>query len=247
MVRFRDAARATGSRKAYRMATQAVSSAPSRTQPSPTLSNIDMVLPNEPRKFAMLPSPPRKRNVRPPSPSYLKEQTSDSSRDRSGSIGDSMPPTRKEKRGLMSRKMMLLRSRTASNNAFTTAVKPTLPENDSVYAVPPSAVQNGNHAPAEPLSRWSSNEESSGDSDDMSALPQFLAKYETNDMSGTDDELESSPAVARYGYAASNFTSNLEAERRQKEEEEQNSAILSKRAEEILANAKKRLNVSSCM
>ena len=62
-------------------------------------------------------------------------------------------------------------------------------------------------------------------------------------MSSMEDEIEHSPVVARYGYAESNFTSNLEEERKQKEEEEQHSAILSKRAEEILANAKKRLNV----
>lgn len=152
-------------------------------------------------------------------------------------------PAKKEKRGLISRKMMLLRSRTASSGFGSKAVQSASPDQDSTYASSPTLIDVGNLAPAEPQSQRSSNGESPTDSDDMSTLPQFLAKYESNNMSSTDDELESSPAVARYGYAASNFSGTLEAERRQKEEDEQHSAILSKRAEQILANAKKRLNV----
>ena len=95
----------------------------------------------------------------------------------------------------------------------------------------------GNLAPEQPAL----TEGSSADSDDLSTLPQFLAKYEPSIVSVTDDELDSSPVAERYGYAIS---SGLEADRRRKEEDEQNSAILSQRAEEILANAKKRLNVS---
>ena len=212
--------------------------------PSPTLTNPDMVLPNELPKFPALPSPPRHaRRNRPPSPSYLKEQTNENSRSRSASSGNGLMPVKKEKLGLMSRKMMLLRSRTASNGIVTKPAEGASLDQDSAYASSPTLMDVGNLAPAEPLSIWSSNAESPSDSDDMSTLPNFLAKYESNNMSSTDDELESSPAVEQYGYAASNFTNNLEAERRQKEEDEQNSAILSKRAEQILANAKKRLNV----
>lgn len=213
--------------------------------PSPTLTNPDMVLPKELPKFPALPSPPRNaRRDRPPSPSYLKEQKGESPRERSESNEKSNMPAKKEKRGLMSRKMMLLRSRTASNGVGAKSTEPASPDQDSTYASSPTIVGFGNLAPADSQAWYSSNGESPTDSDDMSALPQFLAKYDTNNMSSTDDELESSPAGARYGYAASNFTNNLEAERRQKEEDEQQSAILSKRAEEILANAKKRLNVS---
>ena len=145
---------------------------------------------------------------------------------------------------------MLLRSRTASNGVGAKTIDLTSHDEDSAYASSPTIVTSGNLASSsiEPQSSWwSNNEESPIDSDDMSALPDFLAKYESNNLSSTEDELESSPAVARYGYAPSNFTSNLEEERRQKEEEEQQSAILSKRAEQILANAKKRLNVKICL
>ena len=219
---------------------------PLPTLPSPTLTNPDMVLPKELPKFPALPSPPRNaRRARPPSPSYLKEQASEPAlRERSGSIEQFKMPAKREKRGLMSRKMMLLRSRTASNGVVARSTESSSQDQDSTYGSSPTIRSGDNLVPAESQTWYSSTGESPTDSDDMAALPQFLAKYDTNNMSSTDDEFESSPAVARHAYAASNFTNNLEEERRQKEEDEQQSAILSKRAEEILANAKKRLNVS---
>lgn len=230
------------------MATQAMRATgdnmqPLPTQKSPTLSVVDMVLPKELPKLPTLPSPPRNRQ-RPPSPTYLKEQASEPTlRARSGSNGNSTMPAKREKRGLMSRKMMLLRSRTASNGLGVKSAEHTSQDEDSTYASSPT-IKGDSLAQAEQKMWYSNNGESPSDSDDLATLPQFLAKYESNNMSSTDDELESSPVVARHEYAASDFTINLEAERRQKEEEEQQSAMLSKRAEQILANAKKRLNVS---
>ena len=114
---------------------------------------------------------------------------------------------------------------------------------DSAYGSSPTLMDVGNLAPEQPEVRRTSVGGSSLDSEDMSALPQFLAKYDIKDAAGTDDELDSDIATPqKFGYSVSN-ESGMDAHRRQQEEDEHNSAILSKRAEQILANAKKRLNV----
>ena len=226
--------------------------------PSPTLTNPDMVLPNEPIVFPALPSPPR--NVwreRPPSPSYLRDKAQAVSHERSGSGGSIAMAAKKEKRGLMSRKMMLLRSRTASNgiqNIQNTSHPQPNPfqsfsnerssqDYGSAYGSSPTLLDVANPALEQAEYRRASASGSSTLSEDMSSLPQFLAKYETANASGTDDELDSSPAPPKYGYAVT-IEGGLDEKRRQQEEDEHTSAILSQRAEQILANAKKRLNVS---
>lgn len=233
---------------------------------SPTLTNPDMVLPDHPTS---VPSPPRNEfwRERPPSPSYLRDKTSEQRPRTSGSGSSSVTmtatPGKKEKRGLMSRKMMLLRSRTASstvvqlvngngngngsNNTIPRSVPSEVESEDygSGYASSPTLMDVGNLAPEQPEQRRMSTSGSSLGSDyDMANLPQFLAKYEDKEArTSTDDEIEaSSPATQRYAYPVS-IDDGLDAQRRQQEEEEQHSAILSKRAEAILANAKKRLNV----
>jgi hypothetical protein len=98
--------------------------------------------------------------------------------------------------------------------------------------------------PAQPEYRRTSAGGSSLGSEDMASLPQFLAKYENKDTNTTDDELEGDASVSQRDEPHIDEPS-LEAQRRQQEENEQTSALLSQRAEQILANAKKRLNVRS--
>lgn len=214
---------------------------------SPTLTNPDMLLPSG-FHLPPLPSPPRSRG-RPPSPSYLREKTSDPARSASAT-------SKKEKRGLMSRKMLLLRSRTNSDrNVNGTPQQPTprsvpsLSEDrssedcGSTYGSSPTLMDVGNLAPEQWEEKRLSIGGSSFNSEEFAAIPSFLAKYETTDGNATDDDLETdSPAQQRFGYSVS-IEGGLDAQRKKQEEDEHNSAILSKRAEQILANAKKRLNV----
>lgn len=221
---------------------------------SPTLTNPDMVLPDRPSIFS---SPPRNMFERPPSPSYLRATTSMSSLPRDASSMAS----KKEKRGLMSRKMMLLRSRTASNGVQVVSSQPiprSMPsegysveyhgfsgaeDRGSSYGSSPTLMDVGNLAPEQPQSNRDSTGGSSFASEDMSGLPQFLARYKDEDSATNDDEVTiDGSTVHEHRYSAS-IEEGLEAQRRQQEENEHTSAILSQRAEEILANAKKRLNL----
>ncbi|KAK5168372.1 uncharacterized protein LTR77_006942 [Saxophila tyrrhenica] len=211
--------------------------------PSPTLTNPDMVLPNEQRSYAPVNSPPR--YGRPPSPSYLRDSTANELRS-ARSMGSMVTPDKREKRGLMSRKMMLLRSRTASGGVQVAKEEPVKDEFenfDSAYGSSPTLMDVGNLAPEERELRRVSVGGSSTGSDDMASLPQFLAKYENQDAASTDDEDEDevvTPTEPQHGLS---FEDGLEAKRRQQEEDEHTSALLSQRAEQILANAKKRLNL----
>lgn len=213
--------------------------------PSPTLTDPELVLPDR-----SVPSPPRNAlPERPPSPSYLREQASAPSLREvisTGSLGMAGP--KKEKRGLMSRKMLLMRSRTASSNAQIPRSAPAEEEerDSPTFASSPSLMDVGGllseQAHSERRASAVTAEEYSDD--DLAAMRQFLTKYDSKDVVPSDDELDdANPASQRYGYSVS-IEGGLEEKRRQLEEDEQNSAILSKRAEAILANAKKRLNVS---
>jgi len=219
--------------------------------PSPTLTNPDMVLPNDGNDVPAMPSPPRIAIPDgPPSPSYLREPVSAPNLREMRSDGSmSIATPKKEKRGLMSRKMMLLRSRTASNNAQIPRSAPeeleSADEQESVYASSPTLMDVGNLLPEPvPQERRTSTGAGSFSDEDLSGMPQFLAKYDNRDVVASDDELDDSPAPQKYGYSVS-VEGGLDEKRRKQEEDEQNSAILSKRAEAILANAKKRLNVSA--
>ena len=159
-----------------------------------------------------------------------------------------MAAPKKEKRGLMSRKMLLMRSRTASSNAQIPRSAPAEEEerDSPTFASSPTLMDVGGllpeQAPSERRASAVTAEEYSDD--DLAGMRQFLTKYDSKDVVPSDDELDdASPASQRYGYSVS-IEGGLEEKRRQLEEDEQNSAILSKRAEAILANAKKRLNVS---
>ncbi|KAK5120518.1 hypothetical protein LTR85_006173 [Meristemomyces frigidus] len=217
--------------------------------PSPTLTNPDMLLPSG-IDLPALPSPPRSRG-QPPSPSYLRDKTNEHARG-----GGATPTPKKEKRGLMSRKMLLLRSRTGSGlNANGSQQQPiprsvpSLTEDrssedyGSTYASSPTLMDVGNLAPPQWEEKRLSIGGSSFNSEEFAAIPSFLAKYETADGTATDDDMESdSPVQQKYGYSVS-IEGGLDAQRKKLEEDEHNSAILSKRAEQILANAKKRLNL----
>ena len=163
----------------------------------------------------------------------------------------------------MSRKLLLLRSRTNSGMAVNGAQQsiprsapspsetpsPSSEEYGSAYASSPTLMDVGNLAPPDhsnqPDEKRVSMSGSSFNSDGMAGIPSFLSKYENNDGAATDDDVidTDSPAQRKYGYSVS-IEGGMEAKRKQQEEDEHHSAVLSKRAEQILANAKKRLNVS---
>ena len=107
-----------------------------------------------------------------------------------------MMTPKKEKRGLMSRKMMLLRSRTASSSAQVNGAQSTprsvpsersFDDFGSAYGSSPTLMDVGNLAPEQPQQRRTSGEGSSASSDDMAGLPQFLAKYDDRDSASADD------------------------------------------------------------
>lgn len=219
--------------------------------PSPTLTNPDMVLPDVGVPGA--PSPAASIHG-PPSPSYLRH----------ASLSSQGLPRKKEKRGLMSRKMLLLRSRTGSSTSFagghhhhqqqqqqqhvrTPRSTPSDTPSDyhSAYASSPTLMDVGNLAPELVDEKRLSFGASSFNSDDfVAASPNFLAKYAPVDNVSTDDELYDSESNAPQRTGSSvGIEGGLAETRRQREEDEHNSAILSERAEQILANAKRRLNL----
>ncbi|CAK3956963.1 Hypothetical predicted protein [Lecanosticta acicola] len=229
---------------------------------SPTLTNPDCILPDT--HLPALSSPPAFTRRRPPSPTYLRDDgaehpTASSSAAAAATMG------KKEKLGLMSKKMMLLRSRTASSghghnhsNPFSRST-PSRDSNRSNDPVPSSPVLQelqdvGNLAPeqhdpepkslqpSDPDGRRNSGESSSSD---ISGMTAFLARYEKPDGASDDEALSDnggSPVLAR-GESNGVVEADMDAERLRLQQEEYNSAVLSKRAEQILANAKKRLMV----
>ncbi|KAK1811993.1 hypothetical protein LTR12_013609 [Friedmanniomyces endolithicus] len=218
--------------------------------PSPTLTNPDMVLPSfDGDVHASLPSPARTMK-RTPSLNFFRDRMAEQQNART-------PAPKKEKRGLMSRKMLLLRSRTGSgmtvNGGQQQQPAPrsvpsdsdTFSTYNSNYASSPTLMDVGNLAPEQVNEKRLSFGGSSFNSEDYAVIPAFLAKYEATDGTTTDDEMfdSDSPAPKRYGYSVT-IEGGLDAQRRQQEEAEHKSAMLSSRAEQILANAKKRLNAS---
>ncbi|KAM3418500.1 hypothetical protein BST61_g4480 [Cercospora zeina] len=213
--------------------------------PSPTLSNIDMVLPMDNGVSAVM-SPPRPIQ-RPPSPSYLRN----ANQEHSYTAG---PMGRKEKLGLVGRRMMLLRGRTGSNGGVVRGSS----SQASTDLVPSSPVLQdvGNLAPEqsgadflqlpESERRRASGSSSSG----LSGMTGFLDKYgQASDEDTLYDSSEHATPGRTDGRTSADVGPRLSLEedpaemRRRQQQEEYESAILSKRAEEILANAKKRLNV----
>lgn len=155
-------------------------------------------------------------------------------------------PAKKEKRGLMSRKLMLLRSRTASNSredvSQISPVRQDNPEETSIASSP--TIQDGDRLTPRPsnLDKRSSIGASSFNSDEYAALPAFLHKYKKDETEDEETDTEK-PGSLRMGYSCS-IAGGADARRKaQEEEEEHNSAMLSQRAEQILANAKRRLNL----
>lgn len=283
---------------------------------SPTLTNPDMVLPNEIDHVTALPSPPRNqwRVGTPPSPSFLLDNSDASqTEDRRPSTSSTTVAKRKQKLGLMSRKMMLLRSRTASSNAGLTLAADKHSESSAQnisssdsgsdgnfgQESSPALMDVGNLAPEQKRQQRESTGSSSVGSEEMVTLKQFLRRYEANGSSSKEEGLEEPSAVlqafwhtqsraadnatsskqtdgwrsqreegsrgideeqtrqdeemsmpaevrSQRGSVVTDITADDDAEHRrmQQDEEEYKSAVLSQRAEEILANAKKRLNVS---
>ena len=210
--------------------------------PSPTLTNPDMVLPNAGSIYGQN-SPESLRG--PPSISYLRDITNQHAGARASMDYERPQPAKKEKRGLMSRKLMLLRSRTASNNkqdlSQTSPVRQDSLEETSIASSP--TIQDGDRlTPQLNQDKRSSIGASSFNSDEYAALPAFLHKYKKDDTEDEETDTER-PGAMRMGYSCS-IAGGADARRKaQEEEEEHNSAMLSQRAEQILANAKRRLNL----
>lgn len=221
--------------------------------PSPTLTNPDNILPSADRDFtAATDTGSRVGFARgPPSPSYLRERSSPRSsagqqqqqqRRQQAAGGRDMAGKDKERLGLMSKKMMLLRSRTASNSNLRDARRDRNVSHgsiDSDYTLPPPepVLQDVGNLAGEQLQLPEREiRRKSGSSSGLSGMADFLAKYAKPESPGSDDDTVDDNAPQ--------FESiEVDAQRRKQELEEYNSAVLSKRAEEILANAKKRLNV----
>ncbi|KAF2764647.1 hypothetical protein EJ03DRAFT_385844 [Teratosphaeria nubilosa] len=228
---------------------------------SPTLTNPDMVLPLSGAKFPVLAGPPHSaKKIRPPSPSYLRDKTNEGPQYARTPAGSGVSQE-KEKRGFMSRKMMLSRSRTGSATSQRQAAPRSTSKtsgrmevddveyNSKALASSPTLIDVENLAAeqsAQGLGRRSSTGGSSSTSEDYVDVPTFWSKYHTNDSSLalTVDEASDNDTQSRrpMGHNVT-IGGDYDAQRRQQEEDELNSAILSKRAEQILANAKKRLNL----
>lgn len=252
---------------------------PDDTPSSPTLSNIDMVLPMASGHLAL--SPPRA-PPRPPSPSYLRDRaghdgsigaeggggggTAGQAGGGGGGIGAAGGPavapataatggatspagaSRKKERLGLSRKMMMLRSRTSSNGSTVRGS----PSPNSVDLVPSSPILQdvGNLAPEQPESDFlqlplSANGQlrrtSGSSSSELSGSIVFLDKYSRAGVSSDDEALYESSDIQLD--SSTSIDDDADALRRRQEQEEYESAILSQRAEQILANAKRRLNV----
>jgi hypothetical protein len=165
---------------------------------------------------------------------------------------DRSSPPKKEKRGLMSRKLMLLRSRTASDRPEVTGRQDNTGRQDfpvrtdsleDTSTIPSSpTIYSSDHLAPQSVGKRSSISGSSLNSDDYGALPAFLSRHRSREDTESEDTDTEKPAGIRMGYSVS-IAGGSDVQRRTREEEEQNSAMLSQRAEQILANAKKRLNL----
>ena len=148
---------------------------------------------------------------------------------------------------MMSRKIMQLPNHPqdtsrADTNGYPPSISSASSRGSTEERVPTK--EAGNLEPpvagAEELRRASNA--SSFNSDEMAGMPEYLNRFSRDGATPDDDFDGDSPAPQRYGFAVTADT-EIEAQRRQQQEDEQTSLFLSKRAELILANAKKRLNV----
>jgi hypothetical protein len=209
--------------------------------PSPTLTNPEFILPSG-GSTRTPGSPDTLRG--PPSISYLRDITNQHAGARA-SMESERQPVKKEKRGLMSRKLMLLRSRTASNKQENPQISPVRQDSldETSIASSPTIQDNDRLAPHASNDKRLSIGASSFNSDDYAALPAFLSKYRSRDDTEDEETDTEKPTPIRMGYSVS-IEGGADAQRKaQEEQEEHNSAMLSQRAEQILANAKRRLNL----
>jgi hypothetical protein len=201
--------------------------------PSPTLSNVDMVLPDS---TPVIDSPSRW-GARPPSLSYLRD-------------ADGNEHNRYDGNGTNGHKMMLLRNRPAPgayNNARVSPTSAHMEQDGSFVASSPLLRDVPHTAGAHDflqLPQPSDRSPSGSSSGDMAGLSAFLAKYEKTGGASDDETNYDSEATEAAPRTQTSFElkNDVDAQRRKQQEEEQNSAILSKRAEEILSDAKKRLH-----
>ena len=200
---------------------------------SPTLTNPDMVLPDG---MPNMPSPPRWVR-RPPSPSYLRDVNSESPEPRPSQDGPG-------------HKMMLLRNRSPNMGAgaYRGAPMQSHMDSDGFIASSPILRDTANSTPEPSLHlqppRGIEGSQSGSSSSEAEGLANFLAKYEQlGNGTASDEDGHDTDAYEKRPQTSYELKSDVDAQRKKQQEEEQNSAILSQRAEQILANAKKRLNV----
>ena len=217
---------------------------PTASLPSPTLSNVDMLLPMD--SPVQISSPPRRNaeQQRPPSPSYLRGPPPGTLHAFPNNMERPAMDHIQGKNGLMSRKMLLLRGQTASRN--NDAVSHSLEQATAgsvEHMEANAAVSNVGGRQSDHVDEANGSEggDSSG-SDDLDGMPQFLAKYANGDDPESDDESADGDATPRRP-SSGVVKEQPDQDRMRREKEEYNSAVLSERAEAILANAKKRLTV----
>ncbi|TKX23975.1 hypothetical protein C1H76_3913 [Elsinoe australis] len=192
------------------------------TLPSPTLTNPEMVLPDEAAAY-ITKSPPR--TDRPPSPSYLLDQ-----------VGDKNAPTKavtpKKSLGAMSRRRGLQRSTT---------------EEDNYTALSSSPAHGIEAAEARPdMQRKASFVSTSTTSLDWDAIPDYKYDGEESDivtLDGVGSGTATPTRSPRGESPAARLRTSSRSRSRSRKRTESSSAELSRRAELILANAKKRLNL----
>nr|POE58663.1 hypothetical protein CFP56_68338 [Quercus suber] len=187
---------------------------------------------------------------RPYSPTYLRDKTNEDANAR-----NLVTPPAKEKRVLTSRKMMLLRSQ--PNRDARPRVQPGpghQRDHPSISTLNDEPTLASSPTLADPRTRATDHDRNSHGSlpdEDMAGMPAFLAKYKTTPGEESEDGLSRNSREDEQDddddetvmETATVIEDSVEAQRLQQEKDERASAILSKRAEQILANAKRRLNV----
>ena len=206
--------------------------------PSPTLTNPEMVLPNDIERN-LLSSPPRA--GRPPSPSYLYDKH------------DNTPsrlhkPQSKNNAGLASKKKAFQRSKGGhapglkGESHCTWYNDQDLAFESSPILKDPETLSHQQVVAAQDSRRFS-DVSSVLDSDDLESLTP--GSDDTTSDSGTAEDEGSDSGTLRGSTLEDSPTVRRHSRRQSDRKAEETSAALSRRAELILANAKKRLNVGT--
>ncbi|KAF4549565.1 Hypothetical protein D9617_21g097860 [Elsinoe fawcettii] len=199
--------------------------------PSPTLTNPEMVLPNEVAYVTQ--TPPRA--DRPPSPSYLFDQVAVQDVPRT--------ITPKKSLGSMSRRRGLQRSTTEDDNYLT--ITPSMAQGKDISTEDSLDEQNPRWNNPD-MQRKASFISTSTATLDWDAIPDYKYDGEESDIVTLDEAGSGTATPTREGRdqsPAALARNRSRSRSRSRRRAENSSAELSRRAELILANAKKRLNL----